>query len=279
MKTNWILILSLAVLSANQAIAEDCILTYEETSIGYVISGASNKSTCTSAVIPSTYNDKPVISIGAGSFYQATNLESIHIPNTVTSIGAGAFDTATKLTGLVIPDSVTTIGDWAFDRTYALKTLVIPDSVTKLGYAAFYSAGIQNLTIPDTLALDDIRPSNVQDARPWTYTTFGNVQNVTCAGAGDTSKCDALLSSVGKNIHSVSKPNYQLDENGKIVGRYEYDENGNLKKLTQQKNDGSLYSYDANGKLIGIQGKKIFSVDEAAALVKNNKNTFSIKYR
>ena len=37
--------------------------------------------------------------------------------------------------------------------------------------------------------------------------------------------------------------------------------------------------YDANGKLIGLQGKRILTVDEAMALVKDNKNTFKIKYR
>ena len=216
-----------------------------------------------------------ITSIGDGAF-QATSIESIVIPNSVTKIGVQAFYASPKLSSIDIPNSVESIGAWALAST-GLKNLVIPDSVTELGYSALNSVAFQTLTIPDTLSLQNICANGVCGSVSGVFSS--SIKNVICAGGGDTEKCDAVLKQGGKEIQSISRPNYQLDENGKIIGRYEYDADGNLKQYTQQKDDGSLYSYDKNGKLIGIEGKRIFTVEEASALVKDNKNTFKLKYR
>lgn len=72
--------------------------------------------------------------------------------------------------------------------------------------------------------------------------------------------------------------NYVYDESGHLVT---YSQNGELVNSYTYGNDGSISIYDEHGKLIGIQDKRILTVDEATALVlgKGNKNTFSIKYR
>ena len=203
-----------------------------------------------------------ITSVGDGSF-EGTSVEHINIPSTVTSIGTSALNN-TKLQNLIIPDSVTSIGTWALNNTPNLQWLVIPDT------------------------------SRMTDK---SISINAPVTNIFCSGGGDTSKCDEILRQGGKNIQSVSRPSYKKDENGKIIERYEYDETGQLSatyvydingkkylltsdgKLSLKNSDGSISLYNKNGKLIGIQGKRILTVDEASALVKGNKNTFSIRYR
>lgn len=61
---------------------------------GYTVSG---KGTCkdTNLIIPSTYNNLPVTSIGDSAFFGCTNLVNIRLPDSITSIGNYAFsDTA-----------------------------------------------------------------------------------------------------------------------------------------------------------------------------------------
>ena len=68
-----------------------------------------------------------------------------------------------------------------------------------------------------------------------------------------------------------------MDKNGKMMATYS--QSGVLMAQYNYGADGSVSIYDANGKLIGLQGKRILTVEEATALVKNNKNTFKLKYR
>ena len=81
--------------------------------------------------IPSSYDDKPVTSIGEDAFWDEKTITKVVIPDTVTSIGESAFESS-SLTEISIPSSVTEIGDWAFCDT-AIKSISIPKSVSKIG--------------------------------------------------------------------------------------------------------------------------------------------------
>ncbi len=69
----------------------------------------------------------------------------------------------------------------------------------------------------------------------------------------------------------------QYDRKGHVIATY--DGKGNLLQSFVYGADNSVSIYDKSGKLIGLQGKRILSVDEATALVKDNKNTFKLRYR
>ena len=65
-------------------------------------------------MIPSSYNGKPVISIGEEAFQNCKELTSVTIPGSVTSIGRYAF-ASTHLSEVTIPNPNVVIADNAFD--------------------------------------------------------------------------------------------------------------------------------------------------------------------
>ncbi len=65
-------------------------------------------------IIPDTYMDLPVTSIGDRAFNGYRNLQSILIPSGVTSIGDSAFMGCVNLESIEIPSGVTSIGGGAF---------------------------------------------------------------------------------------------------------------------------------------------------------------------
>lgn len=79
--------------------------------------------TAIEVIIPSTYNGKPVTSIGDYAFYNCTSLTSITIPDSVTSIGDNAFHGCSSLTSIEIPASITSIGEGTFSNCSSLKTI------------------------------------------------------------------------------------------------------------------------------------------------------------
>lgn len=108
----------------------------------YEVSGIG-KFDGTDFVIPSTYKNLPVTSIGDNAFENCTQLISITIPDGVTRIGGHAFAGCCSLTSITIPDGVTSIGGFAFGGCTNLINITIPDSVTRIGEDVFY--GCNNL--------------------------------------------------------------------------------------------------------------------------------------
>ncbi len=139
--------------------------------------GVSRIGTCTDqhVVIPSTYDSKPVTSIGEGAFSNCS-FTNVTIPNSVTYIGSSAFAYCSSLTEITIPDSVTSIGDkdvflqcenvksvtignglkeippHAFSYCYFLETLSIGSNVETIATGAFQDCSyLKTITIPDSV--------------------------------------------------------------------------------------------------------------------------------
>lgn len=116
-------------------IAKDGTITYNPSSstssvgLAYTLNADGNSysvtgiGTCTDSnvVIPSTYNGKPVTTVGNSAFQDCISLISVTIPNSVTSIGTSAFSGCTALTKISIPDSITSVGGSAFSTCDALQ--------------------------------------------------------------------------------------------------------------------------------------------------------------
>ncbi len=103
-------------------------------------------------VIPSTYQNKPVTSIGESAFDCCGELTSVIIPDSVTSIGFSAFENCESIKSISIPNSVTSIGYRSFSDCLSLTSVTIPDSVTSIGPWAFEGCGkLNSITIPDSV--------------------------------------------------------------------------------------------------------------------------------
>ncbi|MBE7089992.1 MAG: hypothetical protein E7362_04225 [Clostridiales bacterium] len=117
----------------------------------YAVTGVANRS-ATEIVIPTTYLNLPVTSIGDSAFVSCELLTNVEIPNSVESIGDSAFISCISLTSVEIPNSVTSISDSAFAYCYSLTSVTIPNSVTSIGNDAFNSCVLlTNVTIPNSV--------------------------------------------------------------------------------------------------------------------------------
>ena len=119
--------------------------------VSYSVTGIGT-CTDTDVVIPDTYNNLPVTSIGDSAFYDCTSFTNVVIGDSVTSIGLSAFANCSSLNSVIIPDSVTSIGLFAFAGCSSLTGVVIPDSVTSIGQYAFAScSSLTSIVIPDSV--------------------------------------------------------------------------------------------------------------------------------
>lgn len=133
---------------AQAASQSDLTFTLNSDGQSYSVSKC-NTSANGSLIIPSTYNGKPVTTIGRSAFQACSKLTSITIPNVVTSIGSQAFYYCSSLTTLTIPESVTSlVGDYIFFGC-------------------------------DKLEVVNFNATNMQDLSSSSYPAFGNVKGFT----------------------------------------------------------------------------------------------------
>lgn len=77
--------------------------------------------------------------VGAGSFYKATNLETVHMPEGLTKIGDYGFRHCAALKLSAFPDSLETIGNYAFQNGTSILEIKFPKSLKKIGIRSFYN--------------------------------------------------------------------------------------------------------------------------------------------
>lgn len=97
-------------------------------------------------VIPSTYDEKPVIAIKDEGFSE-TLIESITIPDSVVKIGKRAFYHSWQLEEVIFGNGVKKIEDEAFYLCSSLINVTIPKSVQHIGLMAFSCYNLENIEV------------------------------------------------------------------------------------------------------------------------------------
>ncbi|MBQ3969211.1 MAG: leucine-rich repeat protein [Clostridia bacterium] len=106
----------------------------------------------TAFIIPSTIENKPVRTIGAGAFELRATLTSVTIPESVTEIRSNAFANCKKLEKVNIPSQVTVINSSAFTYCESLESIAIPEGVERINASAFrYCKSLKSITIPGSV--------------------------------------------------------------------------------------------------------------------------------
>lgn len=253
-------------------------------------------------------------SIGEFAFVR-TGLTEIVIPDSVKSIGYNAFE-GLELTSIKIPDSVTSIGFGAFWGTN-ITELEIPDGISDIADALYGMNNLQTLTVSDntkwemSLMSDDfgfiaelISREDERDKRMAEEELERMINNgiplfnsfpPTIKCKGELKKCqeNIMFGELSEDLlnflteHGITLPNlpafeavpYEVKNPDGTTSMY-FNSKPVSDGITVEKADGSVYQYDKEGKLIAITGKRIYTVEEATALVRpKGKNTFSIRYR
>ena len=191
-------------------------------------------------VIPSTYLEKAVTSIGASAFSNCTNLRSIKIPESITDIGKGALhgsiqhlyinnvkawlgiksvdasnghpmyygelhildNDGNEISELVIPDGVTYIGIYKFYNCKNLKTVTIPNSVQGISIGAFENCtNLMSVYMPNSMT--EIGWSSFAGCSSLTSITIPD--GVTSIGSCAFNNCSSLTSVViGKDVSNIT---------------------------------------------------------------------------
>ncbi|MBR2300118.1 MAG: leucine-rich repeat domain-containing protein [Alphaproteobacteria bacterium] len=249
--------------------------------------------------------------------FQNTSLKSIDIPKNVTTIQGMAFKDISSLENITFASDskLREINTNAFENATSLKSINIPASVTQLGGYLFKGSGLESITFDEGSKLTSIPnylfwdASNLKSVMlPDSITSVGwaafsgvpSTATVYCQEGGNKhggKSCSELFTANSSFTGTIQL--YAKDTNGNMI-LYDKDETtgeitSNGKKYASidhliagramheiqqiENSDGSVYLYDENGNLIGIKGKRIYTVEEAARLSKPTGNTFKLRYK
>ena len=157
-------------------------------------------------VVPDTYRQRPVTSIGRKAFSKKQKVTSVVLGDNITNIGEQAFASCEALKSVNIPKNVKTIGRKAFQSCASLTTdMVIPNGVTVIEEGTFaYCRSLKNVTIgnsvekigenafTDCIALEKIIiPDSVKTIEQYAFSS--------CKAATELSMGKGLLS-IGKSV-------------------------------------------------------------------------------
>ena len=209
----------------------------------YTVSGIG---TCTDTeiLIPTTYNDLPVVSVEASAFLNNTAITSVVLPDGITSIGENAFNGCESLTSVTFGKNsqLSSIGPGAFNYCYSLESITIPESVTSIGSDAFYYCyGLRSVTFGENSQLTSIG----EGAFNWceSLESITIPASVTSIGEWAFVECYRLV-----EVWNLSKLNITAgsEDNG-YVGYY-------AKRVETEPSESYVYT-DENGYVIYYDGK------------------------
>ena len=94
--------------------------------------------------------------IGEDAFSSCTSLKNIILPNEIDIIPSHLFYNCTSLESIIIPKNVTEISKYSFYNCSSLKEIVFNDNnLSKIGEYAFAYSGIENITIPNCITVEN----------------------------------------------------------------------------------------------------------------------------
>ncbi len=163
----------------------------------------SDKGTATGdIVIPTTYRNKPVTSIGNKAFFNKSDVTGITLSENIRSIGDFAFTNCSYLTSINLPSSLTSIGESAFASCRLLAgELVIPDGVSAIPKNAFaYCAKLTGVTFGSKV--DSIGINAFTDCKSLTSITIPD--SVTALGEYAFASCESVTElNIGNGLENI----------------------------------------------------------------------------
>lgn len=78
-----------------------------------------------------------LLTIGAGAFYDCTNLKAFYMPDSVTSLGMGIFEECTNLKSIHLSKNLSEIPEKAFSKCKVLEEVALGELVLSVGDKAF----------------------------------------------------------------------------------------------------------------------------------------------
>ncbi len=229
-------------------------------------------------------------SIGSNAFW-GTGITEIYIPKNVTSFGGDVFRASALKTVEFAEDSkMTTTGGRSFLIAGNLEKVILPNGLKTISGDTFYGDGkLTSLNIPDTVT--SIYASAFESVQLTELTTnaenlirFLHPNKTTCAyycGGNFKNNTDIKINCTGTKSCEDSLQNWLTHNYGEDKTTWpSWSNRITFNNRTKVKNADGSYSIYELGKLVGFEGKRIYTVDEATqSFGTTGKNTFSIRYR
>ena len=92
-----------------------------------------------------------VTKIGYYAFAYCLNLRKVNLPDSVSSLGERAFEGCESLKEIRLPEKLTEIGEYTFFLCESLRTVKIPDGVTRIGTGAFDGTDLRKVKVPESV--------------------------------------------------------------------------------------------------------------------------------
>ena len=143
-----------------------------------------------------TFGESSQLRIIDESAFEACDIQTISIPDSVTVLGAHAFDGA-GLTNITfgINSRLQHIGEGAFDGCSDLTVIHIPDSVTVIGDEAFaYCHQLESITFGDNSQLESIGFNTFFRCYELKQINFGKNSQLQSIGDNAFEECESLTS-------------------------------------------------------------------------------------